>query len=265
MAGTASAQFTPTKLSDPATGEKYHIEASAGLWHPSAAMSISSESLGIPGDTIDFKKDLGLADQTFKELHLILRPSKKTKFRFQYIPINYQRTGTITRDFIFNGQRYPISAQVAWDLNWKAYRFTYEYDFVSRDRGFGGLLLEAKYTDLRATLDSPTTDPLGPCVKDPNFVHEYACGRAPIPAIGAIVRVYVVPNISLTTELSGIDVPTKKYKAHYADFDAYGTVNINDYVGVQAGYRLFNVGYAINSDTGSFVLKGIYFGLVARY
>ena len=34
---------------------------------------------------------------------------------------------------------------------------------------------------------------------------------------------------------------------------------------LEAAARLQDVGYLINTDTGSFVLKGIYFGLVARY
>ena len=37
-----------------------------------------------------------------------------------------------------------------------------------------------------------------------------------------------MPNISITGELSGIKVPEiqQKYKAHFADFDIYGTLNL---------------------------------------
>jgi hypothetical protein len=34
---------------------------------------------------------------------------------------------------------------------------------------------------------------------------------------------------------------------------------------VKGGYRTLDLGYHINDDTGSFVLKGIYFGAVLRY
>ena len=47
-------------MSDPATGETYHIEGSAGFWNTSSQMSIASEGFGILGSTIDFKNDLGL-------------------------------------------------------------------------------------------------------------------------------------------------------------------------------------------------------------
>jgi hypothetical protein len=78
----------------------------------------------------------------------------------------------------------------------------------------------------------------------------------------------VVPNISITGELTGIKIPdsiSKEYKAHYADLDIYGTLNFTNYIGVQGGYRSFDVGYHVDSDTGAFILRGIYFGVVARY
>jgi len=253
----ALAQFSPRPLSDPATGETYHIEGAAGFWSPSANMSISSESLGIVGSTIDFKNDLGLMDTRFSELHLVLRPARKHKLRFQFIPIDYtQIDHTLTRKIIFNGQAYTIGLPVNSELNWKAYRFAYEYDFLSRDRWFTGVVLDAKYTDVTATLQAP-----------PN-TNEYTHAQAPIPAIGGIARFYVVPNISITGELTGIKIPdsvSTKYKAHYADLDIYGTVNFTNYIGAQVGYRTFDIGYKFKSDTGSFVLKGLYFGVIARY
>jgi hypothetical protein len=255
VASPVAAQFTPRTLNDPATGEQFHIEGAAGFWLPSANMSIASEALGIVGSTIDFKNDLGLTDQRFSELQLVLRPARKHKLRLQYIPIEFIQESTIQRDIKFNGQLYAKGLPVNSDLLWKAYRFAYEYDFITKNRGFGGFILEAKYTDVTATLKSP-------------IVEEFIHAQAPIPAIGGIARVYVVPNISITGELTGVKIPdsiSKEYKAHYADLDIYGTLNFTNNIGVQGGYRSVDVGYHVDSDTGSFVLRGIYFGVVARY
>lgn len=256
-ASPALAQFRPRPVSDPATGESYHIEASAGFWNPSAAMTISSQSLGIVGTTIDFKKDLGLKDQRFGELHAVLKASRKHKFRFQYIPIKYTQLATINREIVFNGQLYRVGLPVSSSLDWKAYRFGYEYDFIVKDRGFGGFILDFKYTDVRASLKTPDSS-----------LDEFAHAQAPIPALGGIVRVYVVPNISITGELTGIKVPdsvSEDFKAHYADLDIYGTVNFTNNIGAQVGYRSFDLGYVVQDDTGSFELRGLYFGVVARY
>jgi len=256
-ASPALAQFRPRPVSDPATGENYHIEASAGFWNPSAAMTISSQSLGIVGTTIDFKKDLGLKDQRFGELHAVLKASRKHKFRFQYIPIKYTQLATINRNIVFNGQLYRVGLPVSSSLDWKAYRFGYEYDFIVKDRGFGGFILDFKYTDVRASLKTPNLE-----------LDEFAHAQAPIPALGGIVRVYLVPNISITGELTGIKVPdsvSEDFKAHYADLDIYGTVNFTNNIGAQVGYRSFDLGYVVQDDTGSFELRGLYFGVVARY
>jgi hypothetical protein len=254
-AAPAQAQFKPRPLSDPATGEDYHIEASAALWLPSAEISVSSERFGIQGTTIDFKTDLGLTDQKFPDFRLVLRPSRKSKFRFEFIPIKYEQSATLRKDIVFNGIRYSIGLPVNSLLEWKAYRLAYEFDFISRDRGFAGFVVEAKYTDVKVDLASP-------------LATEFAHARAPIPALGGIGRVYIVPNISITGEVTGFKLPEeliKDTKAHFVDFDLYGTINFTNNVGAQVGYRSLDLGYSIETDIGAMVLKGMYFGIVARY
>src|ERR1700730_2922507 len=124
---SASAQGTPQPLSEPATGERYLIEGTADLWFPTADILLTSESLGISGNLIDFKTDLGLTDQQFPVLQVQLKAARRHKFRFQYIPISHTQTGTVTRDLIFNGQRYTVGLPVNSTFDWKAYRFGYEF------------------------------------------------------------------------------------------------------------------------------------------
>jgi len=132
-AAPAAAQFTPQPFTDRPPAEQYIIEGSAGFWSPVTDMVISSESLGIPGSLINFKTDLAQTDKRFREMHLVLHAAKKHKFRFQYIPITYSQDNVIVRrDIIFNGQLYRLGLPVNWEINWKASRFAYEYDFVSR-------------------------------------------------------------------------------------------------------------------------------------
>lgn len=255
FAAPAQAQFRPRPISEPPTGENYHIEAAAGFWFPTATMIVSSESLGIVGSTIDFKTDLGLQDKNLPDLRLVLSPSRRHKFRFEFIPIKYESQGTLKRTIIFNGQRYNLGLPVTSLLDWKAYRFAYEFDFISNNRGFAGFIVEAKYTDVTVNLASTVAT-------------EFARASAPIPAIGGIGRVYVVPNISITGEVTGFKLPENLVvgaHAHYVDFDLYGTVNFTNNFGAQVGYRSLDVGYIVDTDTGTFKLKGIYFGVVARY
>jgi hypothetical protein len=255
----ASAQYKPRPLNDPATGEKFHIEAGASFWNPSADLTVSSAGTGsltgIAGTEINAKRDLGFEDKRLPSLELFLRPAAAHKFRLQYIPIKFEANATLQRDIVFNGIRYRLGIPVNSTLDWKAYRFGYEYDFIRKNRGYAGFILEAKYTDVNVALKSP-------------LLAEFAHARAPIPALGGIFRVYVVPNISVTGEITGFKLPDsidERYKAHYVDMDFYGTINLTDNVGFKGGYRSMDLGYLVKQDTGSFVMKGIYFGVVARY
>jgi hypothetical protein len=103
---------------------------------------------------------------------------------------------------------------------------------------------------------------------DSQFAQEFAHAQAPIPAIGAIGRVYVVPNISITGEFTTFRVPqslSQNYYAHYTDLDIYGTVNFTNYVGAQVGYRSVDVFYKVKRDSGTLNLAGLYFGGVVRF
>lgn len=255
-AAPAHAQLAPRSLSDPATGERYHIEASGALWNPTPDFVVSSQSLGIIGSQIDGVADLGIAQTRFKEWRVVLRPATKHKFRIDHIPARYEASSTLTRTIVFNGQRYTIGLPVTTKFDWTTYRIGYEYDFVYRDRGFAGVVLDVKATDVQVQLSSLLVGT------------EFARARAPIPALGGIGRVYVVPNVSITFELNGIKIPnsiSEDYRFKYLDFDLYGTVNFTNYVGAQFGYRSLDVLYKVKEDDGTLKLKGLYFGGVVRY
>ena len=257
----AQAQYAVGGSGERATGENYHVEIGGFFWLPNPTLIIRSEALteARVGSTIDFVSELGFEKKRFNQIKAVLRASKKHKFRFEYTPIKYENPdASITRDIVFNGQIFRLTLPVAAEMQWKAYRFGYEYDFIYRDRGFLGLVLEAKYTDVEARLSQFA---LG--------VEEFARARAPIPALGLIGRVYVVPNISITGEFSGFKLPSsidEDYQAHYWDFDLYGSVNFTDHFGAQLGYRSFDVFYLIDDeDEGTLKLKGVYFGGVVRF
>jgi len=251
----ARAQYGATPFHDPATGEVYHIEGGLAFWNPPVDLKVASEQFGLPGTTIDAATDLNVQQKRITELRLVLRPARKHKFRVNYLPMHYTAQSTVHRDFVFNGIKYGVNLPVSTDLKWNTWLLGYEYDFLYKDRWFVGYVMQAKATNVEVNLASPIGS-------------DFVMAKAPIPNIGGIARVYVVPNISITGELVGMKIPdsvSKDYKAHYVDFDLYGTVNFNNYVGAQVGYRSLDVGYLIKKDQGSFKMKGLYFGGVVRY
>jgi hypothetical protein len=252
----ASAQFRPRPLAEPTLVENYKIEATAGLWNPTPEMSVTSESLGIIGTKVDFVDDLGLTTKRLGAFGLTLHPGRKHKLRFEYLPIRYSQEATLPRDIVFNGQRYRAGVPVSSEFDWKAYRFSYEFDFISMTRGFGGFLIDTRANDITATLQTP-------------LLNEFTRLKGLVPTVGGIARVYIVPAISITGELTGIKIPVRRdlydFNGHFADLSLYGTVNVTRTLGAQVGYRSLDLEAVISDDSGAFTMKGLYFGVVARY
>lgn len=254
-ASRADAQYTGMR--DPATGETYHVELAGGVWNPKITAIISSEGLGIPGSDINLVDDLGIVDKKFSDFRAVLRVARKHKFRASFVPIKYEAESTLRRTIVFNGISYRVGLPVNSSLDFKAWRFGYEYDFIYRDRGFIGFILEAKYTDVTASLESP-------------FNNDFASAKAPVPAAGLIARGYLFANVALTGELTGIKLPGNIEKldgntGEYWDLDVYGSLNFTDNFGVQGGYRRLSVEYRVDEDFGDLKLKGFYINGVVRF
>ena len=249
------AQYRPRPTATAAPAENYHIELSAGFWNPAADMQITDTAQGQAGSTVDMKKDLGLVDKKFPEFQIVIKPAAKHKIRAQFIPISFAQTATPARALTFGGQTYPAGTAIASTLDWKAWRFGYEYDIRSSNRGFIGVIVDVKYTDVGATLTSGGR--IGT-----------ASAKAPIPALGGIGRLYLASNLSTTIELTGFDLPgnwIKSTSGHYADVDLYAMLNFANQFSVKGGYRKFDVEYTLTNDTGTFKLDGWYFGAALRF
>lgn len=250
----AAAQYSPPAA--PAVGEDYHFEIAYSFWSADPSLLISSESLGIPGTDIDLVDDLGIESEQMRRLNIVLRPAQKHKFRFEYTPVTYETDSfPVQREFVFNGQRYRVGLPVSTTAEFKTFRFGYEYDFISRNRGYLGVLLDLKYTDVSVTLLSPIGE-------------EFTTQAAPIPTIGLTGRGYVAPNVAIGGEVSFFRVPdnlSETYDGSYTDYDFYGLVNFNRNVGAQVGYRSIDIFYEADFDHGALKFKGWYFGGTLRF
>jgi hypothetical protein len=251
-ATTAQAQYGTRPLSNPAVGEDYHVEVSYGFWTPDREITISSESLGIVGSTIDVVTDLGFENETFQDFRVVLRPSRKFKLRFGYTPITYEADTTLNRTIVFNGQEFDVGVPITSRLEWRDWRFGLEWDFIYRDRGYLGFITEVKYTDVEVDITSPVTS-------------EFTSVTVPIPTIGLGGRGYLTKNFSVTGEFTGLKLTINDKEGTYYNLDLYATFNFTNNFGVQGGYRTLNGEYLVDLDQGNLELKGLYFGAVARF
>ncbi len=251
----ARAQLGIYQAHTPAVGERYYVEFSFGYWDPSPGINISSNALQVVGTQIDGVTDLGFTQKKVPDLHFILRPARKHKIKFEYLPVSYSADAIVTRTITFQGHSYPLGVPVTSSLDWKTYRFGYEYDIVYRDRGFLGVTGTIEYVRVQANLRSP-------------FASGALDDRTPVPAVGATARVYPARNFALTGEF-GLFKLVKSTIANvsgtYVDYDLYGTLNFTDNVGVQGGYRSRDVTFDVTDAWGRLKLRGLYFRGVVRF
>src|SRR5215467_9002621 len=107
LAAPARAQYQPRQVDAPASGEDFHIEGGINFWVPSADITVASSGsgalAGLIGTTIDAKTDLGFVDHQMREFSIVARPAPAHKFRFQYLPIDYEASSTLKRTIAFKG------------------------------------------------------------------------------------------------------------------------------------------------------------------
>lgn len=253
----AAAQFRPA-TTGAAIGEDYHIEAAYNWWNAEPTLIVSSEALGILGTDVDLISDLGIKKHRLGKFDLVLKPSRKHRFKFQHLPIKYATDAfPVRRSFIFNGQRYSIGLPVTTAVDFTTYSFAYEYDFLYFPRGFFGANLNLKYTNIDVDLQSPIGS-------------EFFKQAAPIPAFGFAGRAYATPNLAVDGEFTFFRIP-KNLEAQlngdgsYNDFDIHATYNFNKYIGAQLGWKKTTIFYQADFDSGDLKFKGLYFGGVVRY
>ena len=221
-------------------GEDYTIEISGGLWAPDAIIVASSEQFGILGSDINFGDDLGMGRQRHPEFRLTFKPGRRHKLRASLVPIEYQQQNVLERRLVFQGIAYDVGLPVSSLLKWDAWRFAYEFDIVSRERGYF----------------------------ESELAYEYTRAQAPIPAIGGIARVYVTRFTPITAEVTAFTLPKNlagDYRARYVDVDVYGTINLSRMVGLNLGYRSMDFSYLIGSDSGDLALDGFYLSGAIRF
>lgn len=247
--------FTLTSRAE-AQGNTGAGELSVLLWTPTPELTLQSGELtsatGI--GTVDFVQEFGIEKKTFPEFRLVAGGSHK--LRLSYVPVRYDAEAIIRRTITFRGQVFNVGAPASTNINWNIFRFGYEWDFVSREQGFVGAIVEAKYNTMDAGIESPL---LVRAVETEQ--------KALIPTFGVAGRGYVHPNVAIGGEFTGLslDLDERDFEGEAMDFDFYGFVTFGPHVGVQGGYRSVKVEYDIDDDIGDLKLKGLYIGGIVKF
>lgn len=244
----AQAQFAVGR----STVENYHVELGAAFWKPDPDLILRT---GTSGTDVDFINVFGIEDERFTEFRAVLKPGRKHKIRFQYVPIKYDKDAVLNQTFTYGDRTYTVNVPASADIEWTLWRVGYEWDAVSMDRGFVGVIGELKYNRVKTELSAASIG-----------AFSATDTKAPIPALGGIARGYLAKSLSVTIELTGFKIPKREdFEGKFLDFDLYGTLSLGRNVGVQAGYRSLDVRYLVDDDAGTLKMKGPYFGGLVRF
>ncbi len=237
--------------------EAYRAEIAVGLWNASPDVVISSGTLGIEASDIDFVGDLGLLRKRLPQVRVVLKPAPRHKIRVGYVPTSFEAERTLRRTISFGRTSFDIGIPVSASLTFHTSYFGYEYDLISRPRGFAGVIGEVRYVRVGAEVSSGS---LGV---------ESSVTNGFIPVVGGVARGYLHRRVALTGELTWFPLPELfdgwGGGGRSIDFDASGLFTFTQNVGIQAGYRTLDVNYRRNADAGSVALRGLYVNSVIRF
>jgi hypothetical protein len=230
-------------------------EIAVVFWKPSPELSIQTGALtsatGI-AEPVDFVSTFGIEDKWFTGFRASL--GHKHKLNVSYAPVKYDASTTLTRTFTFNNRVFVVNTPATANIKWDLWRFGYEWDFVSMDKGYFGVIADLKYNKLSASIDSPVLTSSASTEQN-----------APIPTIGVAFRAFPVDMFSIGGEFSGLKLNRDEFEAKFFDFNIDGTVYFGKYIGVQGGYRSVDVDYTIDDDIGDLALKGPWLGGLVRF
>lgn len=254
-------------------GESYRFEVSVDGWStlPSTMMYSDTETITttaatattaavtttVTGTDINFRQQLGLPVQKwFPAFHVVIRPQPRHKIRFDFYPLYYKQSATLSTPINFNGQTYLAGQNVDSTLYWNEWQLGYEYDVLTFDRGYVGGVAGANFYAVSGGMS--------------NGAQSGTAGvHIPMPGLGAIARYYATPRVSFVGAYTGYFLPggDTSTHGHVNDVELYGTINISKYIGIQGGYRLLNASHHFNSpvNTGDFTIGGGFIGGTFRY
>lgn len=238
-----------------AADEMVSVKAGYQLLTPKGTFAVNGSSL--VGTPIDLDQDLGFDDSKNLTAEVALQLGD---FRLAagYLPIEFSGQGTLNSTVNFNGKTYSGSAQTASDVKINLYDVSLGYHVLNFDdtpvRFQLTPELSAKIVDAKLTLDG-VEESTG------TSLHEEESVTAPIPTIGARVRVGLADFVSVIGRVGYM-----KYRGD-SFLDADGQIEFSPVplVGVYGGYRYFDVHVDESNVYLDAQFSGPYVGAFVRF
>lgn len=238
-------------LSGSAFARTPSVEFEGRYWMPSLSASGSAVKDGV-GTELDFVDEVGIENKDFTEARFTWYYSKSSKLRISYMAWDFTGNETLEREIVFNGQTYNIGHDVYGKLDLSYLRVGWFGEFWGSDNDVFkiGPAVDVKVFWVDASIRD-----------DFDLAAQSATVTAGLPSFGLSFDFCPIDEVTVFGEITGI------YAGDYGHFfDAeigakYMYYFENFSLGVQAGYRSFNVKVDYEDDYFDMDLSGTFIGV----
>ncbi|SEA79995.1 outer membrane protein [Desulfuromusa kysingii] len=190
--------------------------------------SIAGNVNGV-GTQLDLERDLDLEDSEDITAEVALKWGD-SQLSFNYLPISFSGTGTLTVAGEFNGVSFSVNDTAKSDLNIDLYDIGYTYYLLNFDdlptRFQLGLELAVKVADVDVMFDAES-------FSEP----ESESGTVPIPTLGVRTRIALADYFGVIGRVGYMEFDDN----HFLDAEAQLEFSPVPMVGIYAGYRYFDL------------------------
>ncbi len=205
------------------------------------------------GQEVDVEDDLKLDDSGNVTAEIALQWGD-SRLSFNYLPIDFSGTGTLTVNGTFNGQSFSVDDRVKSDLSIDLYDIGYTYYIFNFDdlptRFQLGLELAVKIADVDVTFNDLTQ----------GFIESESVTAA-IPTIGARTRIALADFLGINGRIGYLEFDGN----HFLDAEAQLEFSPLPLVGLYAGYRYFDLMVDQDDIFVETKFSGPYGGLMVRF
>ncbi len=236
----------------PVSSLAFEIGARGYYWFPTLDGTVKVDEASIIGTTVDFDEDLGIEDENYPSVEVFVGGGNHHLY-FIHTEIDYSGRKMLTREIIFEGKTYPVSALVTSSIQYKMMDLLYQYDFLNLENVLGGFSLggvfQVKYLDGKVGLKTTGID------EEEDFT-------IPIPMIGLNLHMGILAQI-LQVRLRGTAISYSESTI----YELMGDISWTPFplVDIHGGYRTFVIDIDEDDFTFDYDMSGPYVALTLSF
>lgn len=230
--------------------QAFEVGVRGSYWFPGLDGDLRVDESGIPGTEIDLESVLDIDDESYPVIEAFVGLGDH-HLSLSYYNADYSGTNTLSQDINFAGQTYTANSVVSSSLEYDAYDFVYQYDFLDLENILAGFSLGAlgkiKLFDGEVELQSS----LPPVSEKESFT-------APIPMLGLNLHLGILADL-----LEGRVMAAGMGYGGGTIFDGQADISLTPFpfVDIHGGYRVFFVDVDADDVEFDYDTSGPYVGV----